>query len=120
MKHNLFDPFEKIDGNNEYTEKHSIYEFTWWPIWLACIWGHIDILYLFLQDPSLEKVEEFSFDLQDIIRQGHTNIIRLLLETEKFIYRGFNSELTLAIQAGHIDYLTRILFVKQLTMTEQK
>ena len=110
LKHDLFDPFQKVIGSSEYMEKDSVHGYIWWPIWLAASCGHIDMVALFLEDERLSTTESFHFSLRNVVIHGHEQIFRMLYDTGKLEEEGGEDEyLNLAAQAGRLD-IARCIF----------
>lgn len=109
LKHELFNPFEKV-VDDQYVDNHSIHAYTWWPIWLAACYGHVDIVAFFLTDPRLDAVKSFTFSMRDVVVHGHERVFRMLFETGKLDDEGGEDEyLVLAAKGNHLD-IARVIF----------
>lgn len=110
LKHDLFDPFQKVIGDQNYMNKDYVHGLVWWPIWLAASFGHTDMVALFLEDDRLSTVDSFKFSLRNIVIQGHEQVFRMLYDTGKLEEEGGEDEyLDLAAQAGYLD-IARVIF----------
>ena len=79
---------EKEEVDAEYADLDMDYGgYKWNPVYLAAKCGHADILRLLLQQEAVKKIEMFWFNIHTAVTAGYTEVIRIMLEDGRILYR---------------------------------
>lgn len=107
LKHQIFNPIETYGGEHCIYDERTGETESWTPIELAAKYGELDIVALFLADPSVRTIKLLTVDLTHSIANGYTEIVKLVLGTGKI--QPPNTYVYIASKYGRVKILRLLL-----------